>query len=145
MPEYHLDTSLARETAQSLDAFTLGYIEAAMWTLTDDDGEPMDYLGLHDIAESTIRAAIRDCKAFQETYREDLDKATEELGRDDSSHGHDFWLTREGHGAGFWDRGYSSALSQRLTDGAQAFGSGDWYVGDDGIVYQSGDEDYKGE
>lgn len=182
MPEYHLDISLARDTWRKLDAFTQGYVEAAMWTLTDtryvcdycghtqrnepdmydredlayvcpkceiaavhEESDNADYLGLQDIADSTIRAAIRDCAAFQETYRDDLADASIELGRSGSDHGQDFWLTREGHGAGFWDRGYSKALSQCLTDGAHAFGSGDWYVGDDGKVYQAGDERYKGE
>lgn len=36
-------------------------------------------------------------------------------------HGHDFALTRNGHGAGFWDRGYG-AVGDRLTEAAQAYG-----------------------
>jgi hypothetical protein len=46
--EYSLDTSLAIETATALDRFTFGYITAAFFTLTGDDGESMDHLGLHD-------------------------------------------------------------------------------------------------
>lgn len=137
MPEYHLDTSLARETVARLDLFTRGYIEAAMWTLTDEDGHSLDYLGLHDIAEETIETAIRECRDFQTAYRADLDAATEELGRTDDYHGHDFWLTRNHHGAGFWDRGYSPALDKRLTDAAHVAGEANWYVGDDGLVYQA--------
>jgi hypothetical protein len=164
--EYRLDCSLAKETAARLDPFTRGYIEAAMWTLTDtryecedcehssrdcaeaeceDCGgrmrertESCDHLGLHDIAEETIAKAIEECAAFQEAHRADLELATEERGRDDAYHGHDFWLTRNGHGVGFWDRGYSPKLSKRLTDAAHAWGSCDWYIGDDGMVYQAG-------
>jgi hypothetical protein len=137
MAEYTLDTSLSRETWQQLDAFTRGYITAAMWTLTDDDGEPCDHLGLHDVAPETIAQAIADCRAFQEAHRADLDEATDEQkDRTDESHGHDFWLTRNGHGTGFWDRGYSAELGETLTRAAKAFGSVDWYVGDDGNVYQ---------
>jgi hypothetical protein len=48
-----------------------------------------------------------------------LDKlATEELDKLDAEKcGHDFWLTRNGHGAGFWDRSELKAhdLGERLT------------------------------
>lgn len=135
--EYELDTSLSRETWQGLDEFTRGYITAAMWTLTDEDGNSCDHLGLHDVAAETIATATRECKAFQEAYRADLDRATDEQDRADEYHGHDFWLTRNGHGCGFWDRGYSPELSKRLTDAAHAEGSADWYLGDDGLIYQA--------
>lgn len=136
MPKYTLDCSLARETKALLDAFTLGYVEAAMWTLQGDDGKSLDYLGLHDIADSTIKAAIRDCAAFQKAYAGWLEQTEASAGLS----GTDFWLTRNGHGAGFWDRGYTRAVSDGLTEGAHAEGSADWYVGDDGLVYQTGDE-----
>lgn len=136
MPEYVLDTSLSRETWQALDAFTQGYITAAMWTLTDN-GESCDHLGVHDIAPETIQAAVKDCAAFQAAHRADLDEATDEQKhRTDEHHGHDLWLTRNGHGCGFWDRGYSPELSKRLTDAAHAVGETDWYIGDDGLIYQ---------
>lgn len=49
---------------------------------------------------------------------------------------HDFWLTRCGHGCGFWDGDYGE-LGDRLTTAAKAFGEVDLYVGDDGLIYQS--------
>lgn len=39
-----------------------------------------------------------------------------------SQHGHDFLLTRNHHGAGFWDRGYPYAIANVLTENAQAYG-----------------------
>ena len=48
--------------------------------------------------------------------------------------GHDFWLTRNGHGAGFWDRGLGDR-GQRLTDEAHVYGEATAYVGDDGLIY----------
>ena len=163
MPEYTLDRSLAQNDWARLDPFTQGYIEAAMWTLTvswfecadcncrPDEWTEMcpecsgkvrehtdsaDHLGLQDIAAETIAKAVEDCEAFQTTYRHALDRASRVSGRDDDSHGHDFWLTRNGHGAGFWDRGYPAELSKVLTQGSKSFGSCDWYIGDDGNVYQ---------
>jgi hypothetical protein len=47
---------------------------------------------------------------------------------------HDFWLTRNRHGCGFWDGSYKD-LGDRLTNAAQAFGECDLYVGDDGKIY----------
>lgn len=48
--------------------------------------------------------------------------------------GHDFFLTRCGHGAGFWDRGLGE-LGDWLTDRANRYGEQDAYVGDDGRLY----------
>lgn len=45
--------------------------------------------------------------------------------------GHDFWLTRRGHGAGFWDRGLGD-LGKRLSEAANA-------CGDTGYPYAIGD------
>lgn len=39
-----------------------------------------------------------------------------------SQHGHDFLLTRNHHGVGFWDRGYPYAIANVLTENAQAYG-----------------------
>lgn len=131
---YQLDCSLATETKAKLDAFTLAYIEAAMFTLTDDDGSSLDYLGLHDIADETIAKAVADCADFRAYAGALLDDS------DPSQAGHDFWLTRNGHGAGFWDRSAGTypndPTGAKLTAAAETFGSADWYVGDDGNVYQ---------
>jgi hypothetical protein len=48
--------------------------------------------------------------------------------------GHDFWLTRNGHGAGFWDRGLG-VRGDTLTDLCRPYGESDLYIGDDGKVY----------
>ena len=130
MPEYALDMSLAKETRAQLDDFTFAYIEAAMWTLTAEDGHSLDYLGLHDIAAEAITRMVADCIAFQTTHAALLAQAGTE-----AQNGHDYWLTRNGHGAGYWDRGYPDAISDALTEAAQADGECYGYVGDDGLVY----------
>ena len=45
--------------------------------------------------------------------------------------GHDFALTRNGHGTGFWDRGLGT-LGDLLTERAKAFGEQNAFVDDDG-------------
>jgi hypothetical protein len=128
MAEYTLDTSLARETAASLDAFTLSYVEALFWLLTDDNGNSLDYLGLHDLAPDALDAIKADCAAFQADHAERI------AGRE-SEAGHDFYLTRNGHGAGFWDGDWPEPDATILTDASRPYSGADAYVGDDGFVY----------
>jgi hypothetical protein len=130
MPEYQLSIGGAVAKWRRLDAFTRAYVESAMWTMTDDDGNPCDDLGLVDIADETIARMVDDCRRFQEANRGTLERAG-----DDEQNGHDFNLTRNGHGAGFWDRGYDDAIGDALTDAAHAFGTFDLYIGDDGFVH----------
>jgi hypothetical protein len=47
--------------------------------------------------------------------------------------GHDLWLTRNGHGVGFWDRDLGD-LGDLLTDLADLMGEFDLSVGDYGTI-----------
>lgn len=107
------------------------YVVCALWASTDDDGTPMDtnYTD-DDITPESLAAMRADVEAFCEAEAADLD------GINPEQIGHDFWLTRNHHGAGFWDRGLGD-VGDRLTKAAQAYGSSDLYVGDDGKVYAS--------
>ena len=89
---------------KELDTFTLQYLETALWSSTDNadecGGEPLDAnYGVEDFTRAALVQAVQDCKDFQEANEDML--GTD--GNDDSRAGHDFWLTRNGHGAGFWD------------------------------------------
>jgi hypothetical protein len=55
--------------------------------------------------------------------------------RSASCGGHDFWLTRNGHGAGFWDGDWPKEAGDRLTKACEEFGEFDLYIGDDGMIY----------
>ena len=117
-----------------IDRFTEGYIEAALWSSTDDEGEPLDEdYGIDDIAPSTFSDMVIDCDDFQESNDELLDDAYGD-GISPSKAGHDFWLTRNGHGAGFWDGDYPDD-GKELTANSKAYGGIDLYVGDDGLIY----------
>jgi hypothetical protein len=116
----------------ALDKFTQGYVEAALWSSTGDDDEPLDSAyDLSDIADETRKKILKDTKKFQEGNAKDLAQF------DSSRAGHDFWLTRNGHGAGFWDGDYPEPQAARLTEASKAFGETDLYVGDDGKLYLS--------
>ncbi len=128
----------------NLDTFTRAYIEAALWSSTDNatpqGGEPLDKnYSASDIAPEAMARIVSDCAKFQVDHGETLGRAYVTGNGDDygvAQAGHDFWLTRNGHGAGFWDRGLED-VGAALTAAAHAvpFGSCDLYVGDDGKLY----------
>jgi hypothetical protein len=121
-------------TTPKLDAFTRAYLICALWT---DDPEPGsgewnehgDYT-IANLASEALEQAIEDCAAFRERMAAQLEQAG-----DDAQNGHDFWLTRNGHGAGFWDRGYPDAIGDALTAAAQTFGEASVILGDSGRLY----------
>ena len=49
--------------------------------------------------------------------------------------GHDFWLTRNGHGCGYWDGDWPKGIGVGLDKLAHKFGEFDLFVGDDGLIY----------
>lgn len=111
--------------------FLENYLEAALWASVDEEGEPLDKNHSTDhFSEEAIREATKETNEFIQANINDL----EVLQADMSQHGHDFWLTRNGHGAGFWDRGYGE-IGDRLSRSAESFGETYVYMGDDGQLY----------
>ena len=111
------------------DEFTLAYIEAALWSSTDENDEPLDSnYCIDDLSVETLTQAQTDCTAFQE-------KNAALIGDRESEAGHDFWLTRNGHGAGFWDGDWPKSVGEKLSAESDLFGEIDLYVGDDGKIY----------
>lgn len=112
-----------------IKAFLQSYIECALWSSNDEStpagGVPLDdSYGPEDIDPGTLRSMIEDCEAFYEA----MHTVWRHAGLEDSQAGHDFWLTRNGHGAGFWERGLPSEAGDRLTASAQNYGDVDLYV-----------------
>jgi hypothetical protein len=50
--------------------------------------------------------------------------------------GHDFWLTRNHHGAGFWDGDWEQSAGEKLTALAESFGEFNLYT-HEGIIHGS--------
>jgi len=143
-------SGFGRMRRNSMDEFTRGFLETALWSSTDnsDDsgGEPLDKnYSIDDIAPESVAGLSADCRRFQHENAADLKAAYEHGIRnsdagDEFSAGHDFWLTRCGHGAGFWDGDYPEPQATRLTKASEKFGNVDLYIGDDGVIYASGYE-----
>lgn len=121
-------------TADEIIAFTeflTAYRECALWASTDDEGQPLDdEFDVLDFAPEAIIQTETDARDFYDANRDDIDAHMTA-----AQAGHDFWLTRNHHGAGFWGRGLPADVSKRLTRNSHAYGSCDLYVGDDGLVY----------
>ncbi len=135
----------AKKVAEGMDQFTRGYIETALWSSNDESdpsgGQPLDAnYDIRDLAPSCLQAMTQDCEKFQNENRELLDAAWNTDGQDAFRQGHDFWLNRNGHGAGYWDGDYPTT-GDALSDAAHAAGEVDIYVGDDDLIYQMGSED----
>ena len=96
-----------------MDEFTRGYFECLVWTglyFADEtsEAESLAYCVLvwWDRLPEGVRAQIvADCEAFQE-------EAGDLIAADLGQAGHDFCLSRNRHGAGFWDGGWGSELPE---------------------------------
>jgi len=115
------------------EEFFSAYVATALWS----SGDEFDGYGADDIAEETIAAMRADCAAFYAANADDLNCEHASgpdfgpLGRA----GHDFWLTRNHHGAGFWDGDWPEPQATRLTKAAHSFGECNLYIGDDNLLY----------
>jgi len=114
------------------------YLAAALWSTNDETdesgGEPFDAnYCIDDIAPHSRATMLAECDGFIA----DNWALIVETGQTAEQCGHDLWLTRNGHGVGFWDRGYDLAIGDALTRAAHLAGARDLYLGDDERVWQS--------
>lgn len=99
-------------------------LECALWSSLvshDDDRCPAHHADDHfepdDLAPAIRAELLGDYTDFVTANAELI----EQSGLDMGQVGHDFWLTREGHGAGFWDRGLGD-VGEALTRAAKVYG-----------------------
>lgn len=114
------------------NGFYNAYVEALFFTDTGSDSE----IGSDcELSQTAKDQALLDCAKFAFI----ADGAIQELENSGVHNwgqlGHDFWLTRNHHGTGFWDRGNGAngdALSEICHN---CFKSVETYQGDDGFIY----------
>lgn len=124
--------------AVDVNAVVMGYVECALWSSRDIDPMTGDEVSLDDYAGDLATEAM---EVLEQDVRDFLDipdvcEMCERVGMAAEQIGHDLWLTRNHHGAGFWDRGFG-VVGDVLTRHAHAEGTRDLYIGDDGLVYVS--------
>ena len=117
---------------------TTAYLEVAFWTENEsfkEDGYP------HVEAkwsQAAIISAEKVCNKFYE-YNADLIEVlskSKEYNPESSvlqRAGHDLWLTRNGHGTGFWDRSMGE-VGEKLAKAASNLSQSYVYVSDDGFL-----------
>lgn len=143
------------------ESFFQGYVECALWSESindfatrhnaktgedwSEDSSMLDFgFDQTDLSTDALIDMRKDCEDFIAGATSDLEDYIERLETQGlGAHavesgaayaGHDFWLTRNGHGAGFWDRGIGD-LGDRLTAMSKPYGGANLLVGDDEQIH----------
>jgi hypothetical protein len=105
-----------------------------MKIMKDKEQKSIDSFSREDIDANSLIKAYTDIKEFIRLAGDiAVNEAIEEKGFE--LLGHDIWLTRNGHGAGFFDHSYEN--EQQLMSAAKALKEVNLYLGDDGKLYFS--------
>jgi len=130
------------ESEHDIDDILDAYLECVIFT---EEGTQVDYgidpfedKTIHDFYDDSKKHAIEQIEWFVSVAGENIDDIS------DDSMGHDLWYTRNGHGVGFWDRGYKNDISDILCHLCDILGYADTWVDSDGKIHiDTSDEKYK--
>jgi hypothetical protein len=113
-----------------LKTFFEAYVECALQNCKDARGKPLGQTySLWDLAGDALKEMSADCALFLGDHIDVIGDKVEQAG-------HDFWITRCGLGAGFWDdERWPDLADNILTAGAQAFGPTELCVGADELIH----------
>lgn len=112
---------------------TLGALLRSTTDIQSGDRLIEDY-GPDDVAPEAKATLREEVEWFIEEYGDDLREAlASDTGYTEGHIGQDIALTRNHHGAGFWDRGLG-AVGTRLTEAAHNLGSFELYATSDGSL-----------
>jgi len=125
-------------TEQDIVAAIDGYRTCALWStdVVDENGNAVRSFdqvnaGLTPSAQRQMRD---DVVLFAVGNVDAIRSFLAVTGLDWGQVGHDFWLTRNRHGAGFWDRGAAGEAVESLVQSSRDFGGCDLYLNDDGEI-----------
>lgn len=125
-----MDTKDIHDRANFIDNYMVAALTSSA-DVVDGKDVDLDKYNVSDIDPDTREKMRKDCEAFMDANADDLASLTSEQA------GVDFWLTRNGHGAGFWDRGLED-VGDRLTAACgwrTEFPEVNLYIGDDGKIH----------
>ena len=104
-----------------------------VWQAVDDEGEPVEAdIDVDEDGFEELNEQWRDFAFSNHDLLVRAQAADNSYGLDQAAH--DFVLTRNGHGTGFWDRGLGE-VGEDLTAQSKPYGEVNTYVGDDGVLY----------
>lgn len=130
------------KTQTAADAMLRAYIECALWSTNDESdesgGEPLEVnYNRDDIDPETLAKMRADVESFYAANARHIAKWSGSTSPEVQA-GHDLWLTRNGHGCGFWESEWVDIPGnpgKRLDAAANAMGEVWLYVGDDGRIH----------
>lgn len=104
-------------TRNEFPLFFDAYLAAALWSSIIDEGEQQDgrngdffdaHFSISEFSEEALQTLRAHAFSFWSRMWFYLDHEEGRKGEkpDSTKAGHDFWLTQNGHGAGFWDGDY---------------------------------------
>ncbi len=86
-----------------------------------------------ELAPCAFDEISRECQDFLANHGDLVRQAEAVYGLENVAH--DLYLTRNGHGCGFWDGDLPEKLGAKLTAIAKELGEENPYYGDDGKIY----------
>jgi hypothetical protein len=114
------------KTTNDIPEILTAFLSALLWS----SGEEFDEYTVRDIyapdVDRVAKEVINFCFMIGGIIPDDL-MTNEQMG-------HDFALTRNHHGAGFWDRDYPKHLSDMLTETSHSFGEINIYIDGEGAI-----------
>jgi hypothetical protein len=124
----------------SLNIIVDSYLETAIWT--EDFDEEVKDKTIYDFSNNARNQAKAEIEWF---LKNSVDMFGDSVFIDVSytSIGHDIWLSRNGHGAGFFDRGYEDEISDFLMYLSHQLGEISLEVNNDKIDFIMDSEKYK--
>lgn len=115
----------------SIDNVLKSYIKSLLWS----SGEEFDGYSISDFDQKYIDATKKDISKFLDMVGQDEDAIEEMNTYSEEDFGHNLALSRNGHGAGFFDDN-----NDKLQDLARQLGPAEVYVGDDNRLHIFGKE-----
>lgn len=134
-------------TDKQVDQFVFGYITAALWTEEENINESGVEADRSEVCPDSLKRVEKCCKRLLTEYHDAVRLMAEHIVHSEEYTawevlGHNFWLTRNGHGAGFWDKEYRHTAAVKASEYLTlnvGFGTKypavDLYVGDDKKIY----------
>lgn len=137
---------------EELSAIATGYVDALLWSESCNGTAPAevcDHLGRGEDCDASLQSLNYDASDLADDARTEIETDVadfvaanaDDIGYliasavpDASYIGHNLLLSRNGHGTGFWDRGWLDR-GDRLHAAAEVYGGMSAYVGGDGKVH----------
>jgi hypothetical protein len=123
-----------RSVSARLLTFAKAYAEVALWATTDHNDKPLNKrFNIDSFSESVWLVMLSQCADF--LSRPEVQQLADNWGTEDYRQaGHDFFLTRNRHGAGFQD-GHWGDSGKPLAQLSHQFGESQPYDSCDGELY----------